>query len=279
MAHLINRAGGLFIWAATACRFILGAPLFLDRRLSLLLGNEKVGRSPEEDLDSIYTSILSQSLKRDYCEEEYDYVSTLFKRIFGAIVLVFEPLSMDPLCRLIDLPRITVNHVIGDLHSVLEIPDSDTRPIRILHLSFRDFILSERRCQDSRIRVDRAQVHHKLHMGCLRCMSQTLRKDICSLQLPGISLAEIGKGVVEKAIAPDVQYACRHWVSHLQQSGIMLCDNDNVHTFLLDHFLHWLEALSLMGVLPESIHAIRTLESIISVSGNPFSPRYMANIM
>jgi hypothetical protein len=43
-----------------------------------------------------------------------------------------------------------------------------------------------------------------------------------------------------------LQYACRYWVGHLQK-----CDldsfNDKSDSFLHDHLLHWLEALSVMG--------------------------------
>jgi WD40 repeat protein len=55
-------------------------------------------------------------------------------------------------------------------------------------------------------------------------------------------------------------------VYHLQRSNIQLYDNCQVHIFLQKHFLHWIEALCLIGDLSEGILVLRTLESILTVS-------------
>jgi WD40 repeat protein len=47
---------------------------------------------------------------------------------------------------------------------------------------------------------------------------------------------------------------------------MQLCDDDQVHVFLREHFLHWFEALGWLGKVSEGIHAISLLESIVSVS-------------
>jgi hypothetical protein len=71
----------------------------------------------------------------------------------------------------------------------------------------------------------------------------------------------------------EVQYACRYWVDHLQKSNVVLRDGESeslhnrVHTFLNEHCLHWLEALSLMGNLSEGVLMVKKLESILTVSG------------
>lgn len=153
--HLVEKAGGLFIWAATACRFIHGAHILSlrNKRLSLLLGNGKPGKNPEEELDKMYASILSGSIKGNYDEEEREEVFQLFRRVVGAIVLLFNPLSIDTLSRLLNVLPGEVNSIISNLSSVLNIPDNDTGPIRVLHLSFRDFLLSTQRCPDEHLRV------------------------------------------------------------------------------------------------------------------------------
>ena len=72
--------------------------------------------------------------------------------------------------------------------------------------------------------------------------------------------------MVESCIPLDVQYACRNWVYHLRQSNTVPHDNDRTHRFFQHHFLHWLEALSLIGKMSDSIYLIQTLEALLSVS-------------
>ncbi|TGZ76394.1 hypothetical protein EX30DRAFT_289413, partial [Ascodesmis nigricans] len=270
LIHLVEKAGGLFIWAATACRFIKGAPLLMRKRLSLLLRDRNVQQNPEEELDKIYTRILSDSIKGTYEQDEYEYVFTLFRRIVGTIILLFNPLAMNDLSRLLGISAKEISLIIGDLHSVLDIGEDVTRPIRQLHLSFRNFLLNEERCRDFQLRVDESKAHHGLLLDCLNQMSEILRTDIGNFRRPGISSSEVEKLDVVKEVLPQhIQYACRYWVYHLERSDIVLRDDDHVHTFLRNHFLHWLEALSLMGMMSESILAIQTLESILlGNSGN-----------
>jgi hypothetical protein len=56
--RLIQIAGGLFIWAATACRFIHEGKRFAARRLDTILrGSGSAPTAPEKHLDEIYTTI------------------------------------------------------------------------------------------------------------------------------------------------------------------------------------------------------------------------------
>jgi hypothetical protein len=57
---------------------------------------------------------------------------------------------------------------------------------------------------------------------------------------------------------------------------VRIRDWDEVYEFLETHFLHWLEALSLMGKISESINLINTLQSLVAV--NPLSYNTPTNI-
>jgi len=72
--------------------------------------------------------------------------------------------------------------------------------------------------------------------------------------------------VIQEQFPLILQYTCRYWVHHLQQSQVQIHDDDDVHKFLRKHFLHWLEALSLMDRLSEVIEYIGILQSLVSVS-------------
>ena len=50
------------------------------------------------------------------------------------------------------------------------------------------------------------------------------------------------------------------------QSKGRIRDEDQVHTFLQHHFLHWLEALSLIGKIDESVAMVTALQALVDVS-------------
>jgi hypothetical protein len=166
------------------------------------------------------------------------------------------------------LPMETVRARLRFLHSVLEVPESDEHPIRLLHPSFRDFLLDNKRCKELQFWIDEKKAHNHLTICCLKLMSECLKKDMCNLQLPGALIIEVDKDKVNGHLPLAVQYACLYWVKHLQRSDMVLHENDQVHKFLQTHFLHWLEALSLIGEISEGVLAVKALEfmAIVTVS-------------
>lgn len=278
ITRLTEKACGLFIWAATACRFIKNGKLVASKRLSLILEGGKNGRNPEKELDQIYAKILSDSIRGDYDEDEKKEAFELFRKIIGAIAILFNPLFATALSELLNKPMLEVSQVLSNLHSILEIPENNAHPIRLLHPSFRDFLLTKGRCQDPQLWVDEKQIHLDLAKNCLRLMSNKLRGDICGLRDPGTFTADVGSDRVEQFLPPEVQYACIYWVQHLQKSGAQLHDDDQAHQFLREHLLHWLEVLSLVGKMSEGVLTITSLESIIPVSHVTLYYGILANI-
>ena len=62
----------------------------------------------------------------------------------------------------------------------------------------------------------------------------------------------------------DLRYACRYWAHHLRQSKESTLRTEAL-SFLKCHFLHWLEAISLMGGLSETLEMMVTLKDSIQV--------------
>ena len=261
---LCQKACGLFIYASTACRFIGDPSWDPEENLSIVLQDDYVGQSPTGDLDDMYTKILMRSITPGSRDEQRQ--SAQFRQIVGSIVVLFDSLPTVPLCRLLGIREEVVRLRLRCLHSVLDIPTGQEGLIRLIHPSFRDFLLSKDRCLDPRFWVAEETAHKDLFVSCLNLLSNELKRDICNLRHPGTLASEVGSDVVESCIPLDVQYACRNWVYHLRQSNTVLCDNDQIHRFLQHHFLHWLEALSVIGKMSDSIHLIRTLEALILVS-------------
>jgi hypothetical protein len=152
------------------------------------------------------------------------------------------------------------------LHSVLNVPESQGPPIRLLHPSFRDFLLDKQRCHNQSFWVDEKQAHKTLANHCVQLMSDTLKQNICGLHTLGTLAAEVDSSRVEHYIRPEIQYACFYWVQHLRRSGTQLNDDNQVYQFLREHLLHWLEVFSLTGKTSEGVLAINSLETYIRVS-------------
>jgi hypothetical protein len=181
-------------------------------------------------------------------------------------VLLYSPLSIDSLPGLLHLPKETVEGGLADLHAILDIPKDTGRPLCLHHPSFRDFLLNRNRCNNPNFWVDERQAHRKLANNCIRLMSNSLKRDICRQEAPGVLVADIESSEIEQYLPLEVRYICVYWVQHLQKSGAQLRDNDQVHQFLQLHLLHWLEALGWMGKTSEGILAISSLEVQIQVS-------------
>ena len=221
---------------------------------------------PEKNLDEIYVTILTHSVSGDYDEQERRELCELINQTLGSITILFDTLSAASLAWLLNKPKEDIHQILNDLHSVLEVPESQEHPIRLLHPSFRDFLLDKQRCRNPQFWVDEKKAHGSLAESCLWLMCANLKKDICDLRAPGTYAREVQVDRVEQRLPKDLQYACQYWVQHLQKSEVQLDDNGNVFGFLCNHLLHWLEALSLIGKTSEGVLAIISLESMIIVS-------------
>src|SRR5205814_4263587 len=192
-----------------------------------------------------------------------------FKQIIGPIVVLSEPLSPAALGKLLGVDQEAIYLRLRHLRSVLNIPDDPNTSIRLLHPSFRDFLLDNQRCRDPHFWVDEKKANAALVDRCMRLMSRSrdgLIKDICGLRAPGTLISEVKEEQIDQYLPAELQYACRYWVQHLHMSNAPLHDNKQVHIFLRQHLLHWLEAFSLMKKTSEGVLAITSLESIVRVS-------------
>jgi NACHT domain-containing protein len=268
---LVQRANGLFIWAATAYRLIRegGKRRFIRQRLSTILEASTSISGPEEQLNKIYLTVLKQSLPVTCSAMEREELLSILRTILGCVVVLLSPLSVLSLTRLLDLQREDVDDSLEGLHTILDIPKDESRPIRLHHPSFRDFLLNKDRCNDLSFFVDQKQAHQGIVSNCIQLMSASLTEDICGVTVTGFLVTDIDQDRINQCLSPEVQYACLYWIEHLQKSDIQLADNDQVHQFLQNHFLHWLEALSWMQMISEGILRIITLETMARVRVPP----------
>jgi hypothetical protein len=266
---LVHAASGLFIWAATACQFVRDGKQHAAQRLDTILkssGSESTMIAPEKRLDEIYATVLRQTIPSEYTDEEREESYCILRQVLGSIVVLFTTLSVYSLSRLLHVPQEDLGQIVEDLHSILNISKEKSQPLRLHHPSFRDFLLENNRCQEPCFWVEAKHAHQILAEDCIRLMSAVIKQDMCDFRAPGKLTTDVDAAQVEKYLPPELQYACLYWIPHLQQSSLQLCDNDQVHQFLQEHLLHWLEALGWMGKISDGILAISSLEDQILVS-------------
>ncbi|KAF2477359.1 uncharacterized protein BDR25DRAFT_205684, partial [Lindgomyces ingoldianus] len=201
------------------------------------------------------------------------------KRTLGSVVVLFAPLSVSSLSRLLRTRELDVNQTLEDLRAILDIPEDQSRPLRLHHPSFRDFLLNKERCGDPNFLVEGTQAHQTLADDCVQLLSTSLKQDICGVGAPGAPVDDVERDRVDQCLPAEVQYACLYWIQHLQKGSTQLNDNNNkVHRFLQQHFLHWLEALAWMRKVPEGVYAINCLESMTALHTCPQLSRFIHEI-
>ncbi|KAF3935035.1 hypothetical protein ABW20_dc0105325 [Dactylellina cionopaga] len=263
---LVEMAVPLFIFAATACRFIGNEYQDPEEQIKVVMEYQRnwhVGK-----LEQIYLPVL-HPLATD---ESSDTLAKEFREIVGTILTLASPLSIPSLSGLLSIPEKKIDYRLKPLHSVLDIPSQINRhvPVRTFHLSFRDFLFDQRLRNNDKFKnlwIDEKEAHRTVARNCVKLMSspEGLRKNICHLNSPGMSRKDIEKTLIEKHLSPQLQYACRYWVHHLVLSTDSISDNGDIHVFLQEHLLHWLEAISLSGVMNEMVQMVDSLSSRVNV--------------
>jgi hypothetical protein len=196
--QLVRKTSGLFIWAATACRFVHEGKRFTAKRLVMILESSSTGvTAPERHLNEVYITVLKHSISPDYTNEEKEESCRILRYSLGSIVVLLSPLSSHSLSRLLHVPENDVNQTLEDLHAILDIPNDQTRSLRLHHPSFRDFLLDKERCSDPKFWVDEKQAHRTLANCCIRLMSSSLKQDICGLDSPSVFVAEVASSRME----------------------------------------------------------------------------------
>ncbi|KAF7587085.1 hypothetical protein BBP40_007724 [Aspergillus hancockii] len=262
---LVAKSVPLFIFAATICRFIGEKYQVPEDRLAAVLRDS--ASTSASQMERMYLPVLNKLLSETELSEEF--VKEL-KGVLGVIILLAAPLSVSALARLVDTPEQRIRARLAAFYSVLHVPNSHDAPVRILHLSFREFLLNT----TSVFRVDKKTSHRKIALYCLRIMNSGLKHNICGLTSYGTQRADIARSIVDQHLLAELQYSCRYWMYHLEGGGTLGSEVD-IYGFLQEHFLHWLEAMSLMGLMPETVGIIGALQSRMRSDMSPELSRFL----
>jgi hypothetical protein len=114
-------------------------------------------KSTFSQLDGTYLSVLEQLLNEQKDDEE-EWL-TEFREVVGSIVVLESPLSTTSLACLLQLSREEVRCQLDSLHAVLSVPNNEETPVRLLHLSFREFLVDPKKQGKSLFWVDEESIY------------------------------------------------------------------------------------------------------------------------
>jgi len=258
--HLVELATDpepLFIYAATLVRFVYDGKRLQNPKNQLKIWLNQC-RDNKSQLHQMYNPILEQIFAFG---KDTDFDKQL--QFLGALALTAEPLSLASLTSLLELDVDDVNWWLPGLHAVLDIPSDANEPIRLLHKSFSDFLLSMENPGHGHFQSDASEIHALLTNGCIKTMTRCLKRDICSLEKLDAAPQDIDEARLSRCIPPELKYSCIYWVYHLKPSKGT--SDQPILDFLSQHLLHWLEALALLRSVPDGIVAVRDLTFLFQV--------------
>ncbi|KFA81996.1 hypothetical protein S40288_10138 [Stachybotrys chartarum IBT 40288] len=199
---LANITTPLFISAVTACRFIGDRQFHPERSLKDIL--EHQGKSANSGYGATYLPVLHRQID-GLSQNRKDEVIRQFRYIVGTIIALANPLSASALAQMLNVPQDTIHAQLDMLHSVLYVPHSSNSPIRLLHLSFRDFLVDPMTRDETPLWVDEKRMHRDIAINCLRVMKARLRMDICNMRNPGIARSAISRQSIADHIPQELE--------------------------------------------------------------------------
>ena len=259
---LCEKAAGFFIYGSTVVKFIASRNHKPTRQLDQVVAlPQSTSYEGKSGIDLLYTQVLEQAINSVYVDDK-EFHSHL-RTVVGAVLLVFNPLSVETLSDL--LSESDISTTLRSLHSLLLVPTSTFSPICIFHKSFPDFLTDPTRCKDERFFVDPAVHHTEILLSCLRLMSERLKKNICELDNHAV-LSEVKDLSVcwKSHIGDTLEYACCFWTKHLLEVPASSCHIEKlqkaIDKFFTTCLLYWIEVLSLLGNLNTGIYALNDIQ-------------------
>lgn len=250
-----GKAAGTFLWASLIFQQIEDKQYDADRVLDLV-------HEMPSGLNEMYDRMMRQMLKT--------HDSSDCKRVLLIVVNSYRPLQLAELKSLAGLrPLADVRRIIK-LCSILS-TKGDDEAIHFVHQSAKEFI-TQHMTEDMSTEIfpnGHSEGHRMILVRSIESMSERLQRDIYKLKHPAFPATEVRAPRVNPLAA--ILYSCVFWINHLYEltNGHLdtsLSDDGIIAVFWKKHFLHWLEALSLMRKLSVAANGVTKLTNLLEVS-------------
>ncbi|VUC24073.1 unnamed protein product [Clonostachys rosea] len=251
--YLDSNANETFLWVAMVCERLQSSKSWkiLDDLKELPAG-----------LNALYGRMVR------YVEDSED--ADLLFEVLSLISIAHRPMSLFEMAAILNVPseiaksEKILRELVGYCGSFLTIRDD---LVYFIHQSAQDFLLHQ---AATSVFPDGIQKKHiYIALKSIKVLSGILKRDIYELGEPGISVSDIK--TPSNSILVRTRYACTAWVDHLIDAEILgLAVNTEafsvtgeVEGFLKTKFLYWIEALSLLGSISNTLRSLTKLLSSI----------------
>ncbi|KAF7976873.1 hypothetical protein HWV62_5403 [Athelia sp. TMB] len=262
MIHDLKQlAEGLFIWIATVCSYL--RTVYKPRaKLQALLSkslSQGLDGDPVKKMDGLYATILSAC--GDWQDADF---SEDYNLVMGTIMAARRPLSLSALRGLHQGGRVpNPELLVQKFGSVLCGFHDPYEPIRILHLSFREFITDRAAHSEETRKFYISEKEHSGHLSqlCLRVMN-------CELAGPISGIGYLAKASDDSPGIPKVSgaseqlmYGCDQWTRHIVDVETPRTILRDIIKFLLRYLIPWMEVTTSVSAFHGSLFIRQWLQT------------------
>jgi len=256
-AELGRRVGGLFIYAATAVKYLTPLDSITIGEQTEML-NDFLSKSYEPVSSSDGTSLVDELYRQIMCDAFSKLSGKVLARrlrILYTFLCTAERTSASIAAALVpDGDDEAARAVLRDLHAVLYTQDDR---VFWYHASFPDFIFTQARSnfhidkKDFTFSCNQSAHHGLLSESCFRIMKSGLRFNMGNIMSSflfdrdnAVALSE----QVNQNISAVLRYSSHYWTHHLPWSRLANTDNlcCCISEFLQIRVLFWIEAMNLL---------------------------------
>ncbi|KAK4139671.1 uncharacterized protein C8A04DRAFT_40548 [Dichotomopilus funicola] len=268
---LLEKAEGTFLWVDLALR-----------SLQTVLADDAVRRLDEmpPGLPVLYDRMMG-----DIAKSTSDYRDSCLG-VLSVATLAYRPLHILELRTLAGLRYGTADleRIVDMCGSFLTLVDNYVYPI---HQSAKDYLVDDAAIEKI-FPSGKHAVQRSIVDRSVAAMQRALHQDVYQLEHPGTLIRDVETRPPTSDPLLGVGYSCTYWIDHVCEtdmadsqgsqhsllsnaSGQDIARSENsvqignlITPFFQDHFLHWLEALSLLGAVSNVILSLLRLRTIVA---------------
>ena len=259
LAELERRADGLFIYAATAVKYLIPRRSITVREQTKMLKN-LLSKSYEPVSASDATSLIDELYCQIMCNAFSEFKGEFLicrLRILYTFLCTAERTSTSTVAALVaDSDNEAAKAVLDDLHAVLYSQDDR---VFWYHASFPDFIFDPARSnfrigkRDFVFSCNEPAHHNLLGESCFHIMKSGLRFNMGNITSSFLFDSDNAVALSEQVnqnISAVLRYSSHHWTDHLPSPQLINTDNLRccISEFLQIRVLFWIEVMNLLGL-------------------------------
>ncbi|KAF7332962.1 YVTN repeat-like/Quino protein amine dehydrogenase [Mycena venus] len=244
---LVQHAHGLFVWVSVACSYIQAYnPV---TRLQTLLSSPSVCALTEHSLHNHSLNNLYAIAIRDAGPWHAEDFAKDMHDLLAVIIVSQNPQSLHGIGDILGIDAARIADLVSRLQSILK--QDENGLIHVFHPSVRDYLVD---IEGHAWSITEPEEHIIMATRCIHHLNNNLHRNTtacCSLE------DKTSRITLTDAVA----YACVSWVHHVCKAKPTAQVADEIHGFMSTHFLHWMEALKILGQSRDSITWLKQLWS------------------